>query len=274
MLQLLTPTENLWKSVDDDGPNPQTRFDANLHALLLKIQASKWSPTALHQYTERYIQHHAQNVIPESRFPRNDMHDAHEFVMVILDHVGSNDRVFRGTQCRTTVCDRGHESTRTDHFYQLHVENVQHDGTLQEFIAAQYSEEALDGENMFYCDTCQGKRSATTVRDITEWPEYLLIQVGRFAPTGHKLHDPFEFPTLWSGRGGHGTVKYKLVTAVMHQGLSTNAGHYTAFGRIPAPGADEWMFYNDTVFTRVSRDVVQSQKSYRSVYLLLYHMIH
>lgn len=283
VLQLLTPVPDLWTPVSEsDAAAAGWRFDRNLHQLLMQLQTSKWDPDVTQQFTERYIRHFTKASVTEDRFPSTMMNDAHEFAMLVLDRVAGNDQRFRGVQTRITKCDHDHVSTCTENFFQLNVENVQQDRTLVDFMAVYYSSEMLNGDDKFYCDACGEKRPAVTSREVTSWPEFLLIQVGRFGSSGQKLHDPFEFPTRWSGSSAESVEsaesinngpKYRLVTAVMHEGRSLNAGHYVAYGRVPGPESDEWMYYSDSTFHIVDRESVQSPLNARSVYLLLYQRI-
>lgn len=276
VLQFMTPVVDLWKKISAEKIElAKWRYDKDLLEFLRTLQTSKWDENKRQLYTERFVHHHLSKLLA-TRFNLSEQQDVHEFVMLILDRVATNDMRFKGSMTRSTRCQSGHISAISNDFYQLHIEDVNQVSNLAEFIDKQFSEAELQGTNQYQCDQCNGKTNATTFVDVDHWPSFLIIQVGRFDfASGQKNNTKFRFPTLWRGFKKDGTsFRYKLMTMIIHQGSTMCHGHYVAYGRVPQNDGlpDRWNLYNDESVFPVTLEDVQSHQCQKNVYLLMYQM--
>uniref|UniRef100_A0A8D2L9K5 Ubiquitin carboxyl-terminal hydrolase 48 n=1 Tax=Varanus komodoensis TaxID=61221 RepID=A0A8D2L9K5_VARKO len=159
---------------------------------------------------------------------------------------------FCGEYAYVTVCSQcGRESKLMSKFYELEL-NIQGHKQLSDCITEFLKEEKLEGDNRYFCETCQSKQNATRRIRLLSLPCTLNLQLMRFVfdrQTGHKkkLNTYFEFSELLDmepfleDRGG--VFVYELSAVLIHRGVSAYSGHYIAHVKDPQTG--EWYRFND-----------------------------
>uniref|UniRef100_A0A8C5ITJ1 Ubiquitin carboxyl-terminal hydrolase 48 n=1 Tax=Junco hyemalis TaxID=40217 RepID=A0A8C5ITJ1_JUNHY len=96
---------------------------------------------------------------------------------------------FCGEYAYVTVCNQcGRESKLVSKFYELEL-NIQGHKQLTDCITEFLKEEKLEGDNRYFCETCQSKQNATRKIRLLSLPCTLNLQLMRFVfdrQTGHK----------------------------------------------------------------------------------------
>jgi ubiquitin C-terminal hydrolase len=146
-------------------------------------------------------------------------------------------------QTQIRIADEQVLSNVEDFFY-LSL-RTKHMSRLDEAFVAFFEEEYM--ENGYH-----GRGPAYRRYVITNWPDYLVIQLERWefaldTNVRKKLVHEFDFPvTLWTSQiqpGSDTDFEYKLVGVVVHEG-SADQGHYVS---IVEGADDEWFLCNDQI---------------------------
>ena len=125
--------------------------------------------------------------------------------------------------------------------------------SLEQFVRG----ELLDGDNAYFCEKCQEKRSAIKRMCIRQLPKTLVIQLKRFhydyeTNRAVKFDDHFEFPRLLD-MGPYTTEGIKSASASTPDAMST--------GSTTSPGGDGSKYKRSLSMSRKSkvlqRDVKQ-----------------
>ncbi|XP_011473515.1 ubiquitin carboxyl-terminal hydrolase 48 isoform X1 [Oryzias latipes] len=160
---------------------------------------------------------------------------------------------FCGQFFYVTVCNQcGRSSALPSRFYELELNILGHKN-LTECITEFLKEEKLDGENRYFCESCQSKQSATRRIKLHSLPPTLNLQLMRFVfdrQTGHKkkLNTFISFPEqldmepFLEARPGQKSV-YELSAVLIHRGISAYSGHYIAHVKDALTG--DWYKFND-----------------------------
>ncbi|KAJ0023448.1 hypothetical protein NQD34_003347 [Periophthalmus magnuspinnatus] len=160
---------------------------------------------------------------------------------------------FCGQFSYVTVCTQcSRSSARPSRFYELEL-NIQGHKNLTDCIIEFLKEEKLDGDNRYFCESCQSKQSATRRIRLHSLPPTLNLQLMRFVfdrQTGHKkkLNTYISFPeqldmgVFLEGKGDQRCV-YELSAVLIHRGVSAYSGHYIAHVKDPCTG--DWYKFND-----------------------------
>ncbi|KAK9528410.1 hypothetical protein VZT92_012572 [Zoarces viviparus] len=162
-------------------------------------------------------------------------------------------RQFCGQFSYVTVCNEcGRSSALPSRFYELEL-NIQGNKNLTECVTEFLKEEKLDGENRYFCESCQTKQSATRRIRLHSIPPTLNLQLMRFVfdrQTGHKkkLNTFISFPEqldmgpFLEGKQDQRCV-YELSAVLIHRGISAYSGHYIAHVKDARTG--DWYKFND-----------------------------
>ncbi|XP_075869327.1 ubiquitin carboxyl-terminal hydrolase 48 isoform X1 [Nelusetta ayraudi] len=160
---------------------------------------------------------------------------------------------FCGQFSYVTVCNQcGRSSALPSRFYELEL-NIQGHKNLSECVTEFLKEEKLDGENRYFCESCQGKQSATRRIKLNSLPPTLNLQLMRFVfdrQTGHKkkLNTFISFPEqldmgpFLDGKQDQSCM-YELSAVLIHRGISAYSGHYIAHVKDACTG--DWYKFND-----------------------------
>uniref|UniRef100_A0A4W5MWE7 Ubiquitin carboxyl-terminal hydrolase 48 n=1 Tax=Hucho hucho TaxID=62062 RepID=A0A4W5MWE7_9TELE len=159
---------------------------------------------------------------------------------------------FCGQMSYVTVCNQcGRASPLPSRYYELEL-NIQGHKNLTECVTEFLKEEKLDGDNRYFCESCQSKQNATRRIKLHSLPRVLNLQLMRFVfdrQTGHKkkLNTFISFPEqldmgpFLEGKG----IKcvYELSAVLIHRGVSAYSGHYIAHVRDAR--TSDWYKFND-----------------------------
>lgn len=160
---------------------------------------------------------------------------------------------FCGQCSYVTVCNLcGRSSALSSRFYELEL-NIQGHKNLTDCIIEFLKEEKLDGDNSYFCESCQSKQSATRKIRLHSLPPTLNLQLMRFVfdrQTGlkKKLNTYISFPEqldmgqFFEGREGQRCV-YELSAVLIHRGISAYSGHYIA--HVKDAQTSDWYKFND-----------------------------
>ncbi|RHY97464.1 hypothetical protein DYB35_000539 [Aphanomyces astaci] len=178
------------------------------------------------------------------------------------NHIDSH---FRGSMHYVTTCGRCNaRSSRSSSFFEL------------SYLAP----EVLDGDNQYYCDTCQAKQNATRHIEIEEstLPPTLMLHLMRFVYdvktcTKKKVQDAVEIPAEICMRDllPSSKVSYRLVGMLNHRGTTASAGHYTA--HIFEPSTAAWYLFDDTQVDPVRRPPASFLAASKEAYMLIYSRV-
>ncbi|XP_070812409.1 ubiquitin carboxyl-terminal hydrolase 48 isoform X3 [Pituophis catenifer annectens] len=159
---------------------------------------------------------------------------------------------FCGEYAYVTVCNQcGRESKLISKFYELEL-NIQGHKQLSDCITEFLKEEKLEGDNRYFCESCQSKQNATRRIRLLSLPCTLNLQLMRFVfdrQTGHKkkLNAYIEFSELLDlgpfMEDKASVFVYELSAILIHRGVSAYSGHYIAHVKDPQTG--EWYRFND-----------------------------
>uniref|UniRef100_A0A3Q3GMV3 Ubiquitin carboxyl-terminal hydrolase 48 n=1 Tax=Kryptolebias marmoratus TaxID=37003 RepID=A0A3Q3GMV3_KRYMA len=157
---------------------------------------------------------------------------------------------FCGQFSYVTVCNQcGRSSALSSRFYELEL-NIQGHKNLTECITEFLKEEKLDGENRYFCESCQSKQNATRRIKLHSLPPTLNLQLMRFVfdrQTGHKkkLNTFISFPEQLDMGPFLEDPKcvYELSAVLIHRGISAYSGHYIAHVKDALTG--DWYKFND-----------------------------
>ncbi|XP_006641945.1 ubiquitin carboxyl-terminal hydrolase 48 isoform X1 [Lepisosteus oculatus] len=184
---------------------------------------------------------------------------------------------FCGQFAYVTVCNHcGRESQLLSRFYELEL-NIQGHKQLTDCVTEFLKEEKLEGDNRYFCESCQSKQNATRRIKLQSLPRTLNLQLMRFVfdrQTGHKkkLNTFISFPeTLDMGPFlERNDVKcvYELTAVLIHRGVSAYSGHYIAHVRDTR--TNDWYKFNDEEIEKmegkklqlgIEEDIAETSKS-------------
>ncbi|XP_075996333.1 ubiquitin carboxyl-terminal hydrolase 48 isoform X2 [Genypterus blacodes] len=185
---------------------------------------------------------------------------------------------FCGQFSYVTVCNTcGRASALPSKFLELEL-NIQGHKNLTECVTEFLKEEKLDGDNRYFCESCQSKQSATRRIRLHSLPPTLNLQLMRFVfdrQTGHKkkLNTFISFPEqLDMGPFLEGIQDqkcvYELSAVLIHRGISAYSGHYIA--HVKDACTSDWYKFNDEEIEKmegkklqlgVEEDIAETVKS-------------
>ncbi|XP_077385618.1 ubiquitin carboxyl-terminal hydrolase 48 isoform X2 [Festucalex cinctus] len=160
---------------------------------------------------------------------------------------------FCGQFSYVTVCNQcGRSSALPSRFYELEL-NIQGHKNLTECVKEFLKDEKLDGDNCYFCESCQSKHSATRRIRLHSLPPTLNLQLMRFVfdrQTGHKkkLNTYISFPDQLDMAPFFEDTKdqkcvYELSAVLIHRGISAYSGHYIA--HVKDAHTSDWYKFND-----------------------------
>ena len=143
-------------------------------------------------------------------------------------------------------------------------------------------EEILTGENMIYCNTCQGTHPGSTQQSIYKLPPVLIIVLNR-GKNNQDFNEEFNFPEVLDFNeigfvisNDNKNKRFFLCGVITHLGESSSSGHFICYCRNDLN--DPFLCYNDTqIADNIEIDEGMkcniSEHSYekRTPYILFYH---
>jgi ubiquitin carboxyl-terminal hydrolase 36/42 len=216
--------------------------------------------------------------------------DAHEFMRYLLESIEKSylesykdkldscnkentplNQMFGGRIRTEVTCLQCGGVSTTYQLCQDMLLDIQHASTLDDALAAYFSIERLDGD-VYHCERCHKKVSATKTFSLETPPEVLCIQLKRFGFFGEKINKHVSFPVRLdltrflcpeSAHHGNVPVTYHLVSMVTHVGSSAHYGHYTA---VAQTSTGHYYLFDDTLVRPISLSGVLHTKAYIMVY--------
>ncbi|CAO2817970.1 unnamed protein product [Amaranthus hypochondriacus] len=195
--------------------------------------------------------------------------DSHEFLTLLLSllerclsHCGVAEAktivqdLFRGIMSHVTRCSKcgqtSEASSNVEDFYELEL-NVKGLKSLDESLSDYLSEEKLEGDNQYYCESCGTRVDATRSIKLRRLPPVLNFQLKRCVflqktTTKKKITSAFSFPEeldmgqrLAEPTGS--ALIYGLSAVLVHKGTAVNSGHYVA--HIKDESSGQWWEFDD-----------------------------
>jgi len=168
------------------------------------------------------------------RYRKGDPADAHELLIALINDISEPiSQIFQGQMASTVQCSRCNKTTiKTDNTQDISL-HIQTDSStsLEEKLYNFFQPETLEGENAYWCDTCQKSCRATKTLSYTRTPTMLIVHLKRLI-LGKKIQNHIPFGTAleiepYMAPGHALTQRMKLIGIISHQGTKDH-GHYIA----------------------------------------------
>jgi len=195
-----------------------------------------------------------------SMFSGSQQQDSSEFIIFFLDYLNIEinkvlpdnrnvlDKIFEihmttSTKCKVLSCLTVSNVIEKPTLLML---NVNDECTsLDECYALSKQKVKLDGEEKYFCEKCDKKRIASQRKEITHWPNNLIVWLRRFQQNGRrfsKYSQEIMIPITWR-------QNYKLTGVVYHTG-NLFGGHYVYAGMVN----NKWYLFNDTSVSELGKN--------------------
>ncbi|XP_006649541.2 ubiquitin carboxyl-terminal hydrolase 26 isoform X1 [Oryza brachyantha] len=194
--------------------------------------------------------------------------DSHEFLTLFLSLLEGSlshskvpgaktivQHLFRGSVSHVTRCSScgrdSEASSKMEDFYELEL-NIKGLNNLEQSLEDYFSTEALNGENQYFCESCQTRVDATRCIKLRSLPPVVNFQLKRYVflpktTTKKKISSAFSFPgQLDLGKRLSNPLScytYGLSAILIHKGSAANSGHYVAHIKDESNG--QWWEFDD-----------------------------
>lgn len=226
-----------------------------------------------------------------------EQHDALEFFNSLIDSLDEAFKILRlnpitktvltGTFDDQKICqDCPHRYSREESFTTLSLDIRNHNSiidSLEQYVKG----DLLEGDNAYFCETCQRKVDTIKRMCIKQLPQVLTIQLKRFdydyeRDNAIKFNDYIEFPRILDmkpftsqgiieveggspiqecGYSDRTNTQYELCGIVVHSGQA-NGGHYYSYIMTRnAQGTPVWYKFDDIEVTLCDLDNDEEMKS-------------
>ncbi|BGP54011.1 hypothetical protein JCM8202v2_001583 [Rhodotorula sphaerocarpa] len=162
-----------------------------------------------------------------------------------------------GTRC--SAC--GTESERSSPFLELEI-NLKRACKLEERLAHSLEPETLEGDNQYFCETCDRKQDAERYQKLTSLPPVLHFSILRFVfdletlerrKSQHAISYPLQIDmgkyVAPDAQGRQRSIWYDLKGVLMHKGTSAHHGHYVA--QVYDESRSKWFLFDDETVSPV-----------------------
>jgi|UniRef100_A0A6C0IUP2 ubiquitin C-terminal hydrolase len=186
-----------------------------------------------------------------SMFSGSQQQDSSEFIIFFLDYLNIEinkvlpdnrnvlDKIFEihmttSTKCKVLSCLTVSNVIEKPTLLMLDVNGEC--TSLDECYALTKQKVKLDGDEKYFCEKCDKKRIASQRKEITHWPNNLIVWLRRFQQNGRRLSkysQEIMIPISWK-------QNYKLTGIVYHMG-NLFGGHYVYAGIVN----NKWYLFND-----------------------------
>jgi len=116
------------------------------------------------------------------RYKKGDPSDSHEVLIALINDISEPiSQLFQGQMTSTIKCSSCDSTTiKTDNTQDvsLHIEEDA-SSSLEERLYDFFQSETLEGENAYWCDTCQNPCRATKTLSYTRTPTILIVHLKR-----------------------------------------------------------------------------------------------
>ena len=224
--------------------------------------------------------------------------DAHEFLTIYLEailnasfsevpsraHVIKKQaftplfKIFGGILRSQITCERcNYKSDTFDETFTLNLPlpRDQEECTFQNSLSQFFSVDRLTKDNKYLCPKCKSRQNATKRLSVNQAPRILIVTIKRFDILGRKIGRAISYPAAFNLKSfTSSTIDkktdvqipneiYDLYGVVIHQGASTNCGHYYACCK---GNEGKWYNCNDSFIEQMS----ESKALNKQAYLLFY----
>jgi ubiquitin C-terminal hydrolase len=203
-----------------------------------------------------------------SYFNRFEQHDAHEFLLKVLDMFEKDIKDVYYGQAKLKIkcmkCNNIKEviedfstinltvnSTETLHLYDL----------FNNYLKKELHD---DSDNLYYCENC--KCNTITEKQINLWklPKRLIVVLKRYNQNGNKLNTKIKYPIdfmLIKETSSQKIRSFSLKNIIYHIGHQ-NHGHYINSSRIN----NKWYLIDDDSISINSKDIIENNNAYILIY--------
>uniref|UniRef100_T1G6N8 Ubiquitin carboxyl-terminal hydrolase 36 n=1 Tax=Helobdella robusta TaxID=6412 RepID=T1G6N8_HELRO len=214
--------------------------------------------------------------------------DAHEFLRFLIDALHksclaaskqSDDddddvsfihHLFAGQLRSQVICDMCQWTSNTyDPFLDICLD-VKTSSSITQALQSFVTCELLDGDNSYFCSSCKKNVTARKLFSIHKPPRILTLQLKRYGMSGGKVTRHITFPHQFnahpytsSSLQNNPTCMYDLYAVLVHDGHSTNSGHYYCYVKTKA---GLWFCMNDHMVRQSTLDEVLSSEAYLLFY--------
>ncbi|XP_047260413.1 ubiquitin carboxyl-terminal hydrolase 20-like [Capsicum annuum] len=205
--------------------------------------------------------------------------DAHEFLQCFLNRLQSrcNDvvqQVFVGRLVsKLRCCNCGHFSNTYEPLIDVSLE-IKDADSLHSALDSFTRVEKLDDPKIKYtCERCKAQVSIEKKLMIDSAPSVAVFHLKRFQNDGSDVWKvdkhvsfPLELdllPYTDNNQTNNEQMKYDLYAVIMHAGSTSSSGHYYCF---ICAEPNEWYKFDDTMISRVQKDVVLAEEAYVMFY--------
>jgi len=177
----------------------------------MQLPGTAYIPTPLIQQIPHLICH-----------KKGDPADAHELLIAMINDLSTPIlQIFQGQMASTVQCahcDRVTTTTAHTQDISLHVEEDSH-ASLGERLLKFFQPEILEGDNLYWCDTCIRPGRATKTLYFTHVPTILIIHLKRLM-LGRKIQDHVPFDTIldmepYLAPGPSSTLRMELIGLII-----------------------------------------------------------
>ena len=173
--------------------------------------------------------------------------------------------LFRGQMENYIKCTEvDYESINNEFFYDLQLP-VKGFGTIYESFNDYTAKEKLEGDNQYDAGEEFGKQNAEKGIRFKKFPQVLLLHLRRFEYdfqhdrnvkilSKHKIEEEIDVSNYLVEEEKEKDNRYKLFGILIHQGSTSNSGHYITYIR---PEMNDWFVFNDESVSKVSFDYIQ-----------------
>jgi ubiquitin C-terminal hydrolase len=203
-----------------------------------------------------------------NRFPGGYQHDSQEFLLFLVDSFDDTIRelglpsfssILQGTRVWCFKCSAcGKQTDRSDFFscLQLSMPTDRRECLdLQDLVDNNLSPELIEDD--WVCDVCRDKHCGRVFTYLSRVPQLVVVHLVRFGfnrQTGkmHKNFEPVDIAETLRVNSGNGPATYRVVSVVVHCGISIDEGHFMALIKI----GRHWMLASDDRLVRMTGEQV------------------
>jgi len=206
-------------------------------------------------------------------YRKGDPADVHELLIALINDISKPiSQILKGQMASTIQCSHCNKTTiKTDYTQDisLHIE-ADSSTSLAEKQYNFFQPETLEGDNVYWCDTCQESCRATKTLSYTHIPTVLIVHLKRLI-LGKKIQTHIPFDTVlemepYLAPGQVSTQKMKLIGMISHQGTK-DQGHYVAITK----RGNESTSYNEAITAQTTLTQLHQTQAYIMMYRKMDH---
>ena len=152
-------------------------------------------------------------------------------------------KIFGGILRSHITCDKCNSTSETiDETFTLNLPLPDGSCTFEDALSELFSIDKLTNHNKYMCSKCRSMQNATKQLTVKHAPRILIAAIKRFDSRGRKVQRRLKYPPNFNLKpytskaidkdipvGEIPDELYDLYGVVIHQGASTDGGHYYAY---------------------------------------------